>query len=143
MVSRGNIAKRGSTWTYYVYVTDGDGTRRQVSKGGFRTRKQAEAARIEALATINNGTWVEPGRLKVREFLEDEWLPSQRPPTLEESTYRSYQRNIRLTSSRTSADAPSSSSPRWTSTSSTGSSSTLAGARARSEDGPTATRSST
>ena len=96
MASRGNIAKRGSTWTYYVYVTDGDGSRRQVSKGGFRTRKQAEAARIEALATINNGTWVEPGRLTVREFLEDEWLPSQRPPTLEESTYRSYQRNIRL-----------------------------------------------
>jgi integrase len=96
MASRGNIAKRGSTWTYYVYVTDGDGSRRQVSKGGFRTRKEAEAARIEALASINNGTWVEPGRLTVREFLEDEWLPSQRPPTLEESTYRSYQRNIRL-----------------------------------------------
>jgi len=96
MASRGNIAKRGSTWTYYVYVTNGDGSRRQVSKGGFRTRKQAEAARIEALATINNGTWVEPGRLTIREFLEDEWLPSQRPPTLEESTYRSYQRNIRL-----------------------------------------------
>ncbi len=96
MASRGNIAKRGSTWTYYVYVTDSDGSRRQVSKGGFRTRKRAEAARIEALATINNGTWVEPGRLTVREFLEDEWLPSQRPPTLEESTHRSYQRNIRL-----------------------------------------------
>jgi len=47
MPSRGNIAKRGSTWTYYVYVTDGDGSRRQVSKGGYRTRKQAEAARIE------------------------------------------------------------------------------------------------
>lgn len=96
MASRGNIAKRGSTWTYYVYVTNGDGSRRQVSKGGFRTRKEAEAARIEALASISKGTWVEPGRLTVREFLEDEWLPSQRPPTLEESTYRSYQRNIRL-----------------------------------------------
>ncbi len=96
MASRGNIAKRGSTWTFYVYVTNGDGSRRQVSKGGFRTRKQAEAARIEARASVNNGTWVEPGRLTVREFLEDEWLPSQRPPTLEESTYGSYRRNIQL-----------------------------------------------
>jgi hypothetical protein len=93
---RNNLRKRGQTWTYYVYVTNGDGSRRQVSKGGFRTRKEAEAARIEALASVNNGTWVEPGRLTVREFLEDEWLPSQRPPSLEESTYGSYRRNIEL-----------------------------------------------
>lgn len=38
MSSRGNVRKRGTTWTYYVYVTAGDGERRQVSKGGFRTR---------------------------------------------------------------------------------------------------------
>jgi hypothetical protein len=49
MSSRANISKRGSTWTYYVYPTGGDGRRRQVSKGGFRTRKEAEAARVEAL----------------------------------------------------------------------------------------------
>ena len=36
--SRNNVRKRGSTWTYYLYVTEGDGTRRQVSKGGFTTR---------------------------------------------------------------------------------------------------------
>lgn len=96
MSSRGNVRKRGSTWTYYVYVVGGDGRRRQVSKGGFRTRKEAEAARIAALGTLENGTWVRPERVTVREFLEDEWLPTQAPPTLEESTYRSYTRNIRL-----------------------------------------------
>ena len=46
---RNNIRKRGSTWTYYLYVTEGDGTRRQVSKGGFATRKEAETARAEAV----------------------------------------------------------------------------------------------
>ena len=96
MSSRGNVSKRGSTWTYYVYVVGGDGRRRQVSKGGFRTRKEAEAARITALGSLQNGTWVRPERATVREFLEDEWLPTQAPPTLEESTYRSYQRNVRL-----------------------------------------------
>ncbi len=96
MSSRANVRKRGSTWTYYVYVTDGDGQRRQVSKGGYRTRKEAEAARIKALSSLQNGTWVRPERVTVREFLEDEWLPTQAPPTLEESTYRSYTRNIRL-----------------------------------------------
>ncbi len=96
MSSRANVSKRGSTWTYYVYVTGGDGRRRQVSKGGFRTRKEAEAARVRALSALQNGTWVRPERVTVREFLEDEWLPTQAPPTLEESTYRSYRRYVRL-----------------------------------------------
>lgn len=88
--SRNNVRKRGTTWTYYAYVTDGTGNRRQVSKGGFATRREAEAARVEALSTMANGTWVRPERLTVRDFLVDEWLPTQRPPTLEESTYTSY-----------------------------------------------------
>jgi len=96
MSSRNNVSKRGSRWTYYVYVTGSDGRRRQVSKGGFRTRKEADAARVQALDTMRSGTWVRPERVTVREFLEDEWLPSQRPPTLEESTYRSYARYVRL-----------------------------------------------
>ena len=96
MSSRGNVRKRGTTWTYYVYVTDGRGERRQVSKGGFRTRREAEAARIAAMGSLQKGTWVRPERVTVREFLEDEWLPTQAPPTLEESTYRSYRRYIRL-----------------------------------------------
>ncbi len=96
MSSHGNVRKRGSTWTYYVYVTAGDGRRRQVSKGGFRTRKEADAARIAALGSLQKGTWVRPERVTVREFLEEEWLPTQAPPTLEESTYRSYKRNVRL-----------------------------------------------
>jgi integrase len=94
--TRNNVRKRGTTWTYYAYVTDGTGKRRQISKGGFATRREAEAARVEALATMANGTWVRPERLTVRDFLVDEWLPTQRPPTLEESTYTSYARNIRL-----------------------------------------------
>ncbi len=94
--SRNNVHKRDSTWTYYVYVTDGTGKRKQVSKGGFRTRKEAEAARVEALAALQAGTFVQPDRLTVAEFLIDEWLPTQRPPTLEESTYASYERYLRL-----------------------------------------------
>ena len=96
MSRQSNIRKRGSTWTYYVYVTDSDGTRKQVSKGGFPTRREAEAAQIQALNARQTGTWVRPERVTVREFLVDEWLPIQRPPTLEESTYRSYARYVRL-----------------------------------------------
>lgn len=80
--SRNNVRKRGSTWTYYAYVTDGTGKRRQVSKGGFATRRAAEAARVEALAAMANGGWVRPERLTVRDFLVGEWLPTHppRPP---------------------------------------------------------------
>jgi hypothetical protein len=41
---RNNVRKRGSTWTYYAYVPGPGGERRQISKGGFRTRRDAEAA---------------------------------------------------------------------------------------------------
>ncbi len=94
--TRNNVRKRGTTWTYYAYVTDGTGKRRQISKGGFATRREAEVTRVETLSSMTNGTWVRPERLTVRDFLVDEWLPTQRPPTLEESTYTSYARNIRL-----------------------------------------------
>lgn len=96
MSSRNNVRKRGSTWTYYAYVTGKDGKRQQISKGGYRTRREAEAARVEVLNTIRTGTFVRPERITLGQFLEDEWLPSQRPPTLEESTHRSYARYLRL-----------------------------------------------
>jgi hypothetical protein len=67
-----------------------------VSKGGFRTRREAEAARVEVLNSVNSGAFVRPDRVTVREFLEDEWLHSQRPPALEESTHRSYTHYVRL-----------------------------------------------
>lgn len=47
---------RGSTWTYQFAVPKGDG-RRFVTKGGFPTRKAAEAALAEALSDHGRG-WV-------------------------------------------------------------------------------------
>ena len=94
--SRPKVKRRGSTYTYYVYVTDADGRRRQHSRGGFRTQRAAEDARIEALSALANAAYVKPERTSVGAFLTDEWLPSRRPPVLEESTWRSYERYIRL-----------------------------------------------
>jgi hypothetical protein len=94
--SRPNVKRRGSTYTYYVYITDANGARRQHSKGGFRTQRAAEEARIEALSALANAAYVKSERTSVGRFLTDEWLPSRRPPVLEESTWRSYERYIRL-----------------------------------------------
>lgn len=68
--ARANIRKRGTTYTYYAYVTAADGRRRQVSKGGCRTRREAEAARVEALNAINTGTFVR-GRTGDRRHVPD------------------------------------------------------------------------
>ena len=57
---RTNIRKRGSTYTYYLHVPDGRGGHRQISRGGFNTQREAEAARADALHAISNGTYVSP-----------------------------------------------------------------------------------
>jgi integrase len=94
--SMANVKRRGSTYTYYVYVTDADGRRRQHSKGGFRTQRTAEDARIEALSALATGTYVKAERISLADFLTDEWLPFRRPPVLEASTWHSYDRYLRL-----------------------------------------------
>ena len=94
--SMANVKRRGSTYTYYVYVTDADGRRRQHSKGGFRTQRAAEDARIEALSALAKGTYVKAERISLADYLTDEWLPFRRPPVLEDSTWHSYDRYLRL-----------------------------------------------
>ena len=60
--------KRGSTWTWYIEdVPDpSTGRPRQVSKGGFRTRKEARDALLQAQAALRSGTFVEPSKRTVR-----------------------------------------------------------------------------
>lgn len=94
--SKPNVKRRGSTYTYYVYVTGPDGRRRQHSKGGFKTQREAEDARISAEYALTTGNYVKAERISLAEFLVDEWLPTRRPPVLEESTWHSYDRYIRL-----------------------------------------------
>lgn len=93
---RTNIRKRGNSYTYYLHVPDGRGGKRQISKGGYRTQREAELARSEALTAIQHGTYVKPERLTLGEFLVDEWLPSRLPPVNEESTWNSYRQKLEL-----------------------------------------------
>jgi hypothetical protein len=63
----------GSTWSYRIDTgLDDRGCRRQRELGGFRTKKEAQAALNDALAGSQRGTYVAPSRTTVREFL-DEW----------------------------------------------------------------------
>lgn len=94
--SKPNVKRRGSTYTYYLYVTGSDGKRHQHSKGGFKTQREAEDARIAAAHSLATGAYVKSERTTLAEFLIEQWLPTRRPPVLEESTWHSYDRYIRL-----------------------------------------------
>jgi hypothetical protein len=74
---RGSIRKRGHTYTWYLDVVDPlTGKRRQASKGGFRTKREAQHALNGALANLRAGSFVEPSTRTLGSFLENEWLPA-------------------------------------------------------------------
>src|SRR5687767_7048028 len=71
---RNGVVKRGSSWSYVIWVEDlATAERKQKWRGGFATHAEAKAAREEALVAIRSGAWVAPDAQTVREFLND-WL---------------------------------------------------------------------
>lgn len=91
---RGSVVRRGKS--YYVKIElDPDpitGKRRQKWHSGFRTRRDAERARIDLLSKFDRGEYVEPTHQNLGEFLI-EWLRTVEP-TLRPGTFDSYSRNV-------------------------------------------------
>lgn len=85
---RGHIRKRGATWTAVAYLGRDPETAKPKYKwsGGHRTRKDAERALTELVGRVQKGTYLEPTKQTVGEYLT-EWLvaasvdlrPSTRP----------------------------------------------------------------
>jgi integrase len=76
--SKAEGKKRQGTWTYAFSVPKADG-KRQVTKGGFSTRRACEAALAEALVEHGRapGQLSEPSKMLVGQYLRDEWLPTK------------------------------------------------------------------
>lgn len=69
----GGTRKRGSTWSYYFDLGKVDGKRQKKEKGGFKTKKEAEAALAKAINDYNSaGTVFEPTEITVADYL-DQW----------------------------------------------------------------------
>ena len=92
MSQRGSIHRRGDSWTVRWRTETGEG-RKQHSKGGFRTKKEAQEFLTETMAAIRGGVFTEPTKVTVGEFLLERWLPA-RKLTLRPSTWASYERAI-------------------------------------------------
>jgi integrase len=92
---RGSVVKKGDR--YYVKIElDRDpatGRRRQKWHSGYRTKREAERARVDLLSKFDRGEYVEPSQQTLAEFFE-EWLRAIEP-TLRPSTFDSYSRNVR------------------------------------------------
>jgi integrase len=103
--------KRGSTWSVVLDVgpDPATGRRRQKWKGGFRTRKAAEAALRELTASVDSGRYVERSTTSVGDYL-DEWLEVVRP-RLRPTSWNSYRMAVERIKGRVGALALQSLTP--------------------------------
>lgn len=70
----GSVRKRGLSWSYSFEGAKVDGKRRRIEHGGYRTKRDAEAALRKALQEFENaGLHFEPSELSVSDFL-DYWI---------------------------------------------------------------------
>jgi integrase len=89
MSQRGSIQRRGDSWTVRSRTETSEG-RKQHSKGGFRTKKEAQEFLTDTMAAIRGGVFSEPTKVTLGEFLIQRWLPA-RKLSLRPSTWSSYE----------------------------------------------------
>ena len=86
----GGTRKRGTTWSYYFDLGKVNGKRQKKEKGGFKTKKEAEAALAKAVNEYNNaGSVFEPTEITVADYL-DQWYELYCKPNLKYSTQIAY-----------------------------------------------------
>lgn len=82
-------------WAYRVYVgKDVNGRWREKRKSGFDTKREAQRALTEVVASLYNGTFVHTRDLTVAEYLRDEWVEATRPPQVRFETWEDRRRNL-------------------------------------------------
>ena len=90
----GSVKKYGPTWRIrWDAGVKPNGQRDQRSKAGFRTRREAEAAKSVMEDLVRRGQLLDASKLTVGQFLEG-WLASKR--NIRPSTLRSYEGHVRV-----------------------------------------------
>jgi hypothetical protein len=93
---RGRVFRRGAGWSYAVDLSadPATGKRRQRLKGGFHTKREAEAALAQMVIDVGSGRVMTSGSKRLSEWLE-EWLTSV-GPSLRPTTLNLYQMAVRV-----------------------------------------------
>lgn len=94
---QGGVRKRGTTsWSYYFDLGKVDGKRKKKEKGGFRTKKEAEAALAAAMTEYNGtGAVFDPAEITVADYL-NQWFDLYCRTDLKYSTQVGYLRIIQV-----------------------------------------------
>ncbi|WP_419877755.1 tyrosine-type recombinase/integrase [Brevibacillus centrosporus] len=88
--------KRGSAWEFRIsFIDRRTGKTKEKSKGGFKTKKEAQIAAAEAESAINYYGFNENGNEKVDKYFE-EWLEIYKKPNVKPITFSVQERNVRL-----------------------------------------------
>lgn len=87
-----SVRKRGKKWEYRFEAAKVGGTRKQISKGGFETKKEAMVAGVKELAKYNEaGLAFQPSTISVADYF-DYWLETYCKHNVSDSTYSVYYR---------------------------------------------------
>ena len=85
--NRNKGTDKPAVWEYRFEVAKIGGKRKQFSKSGFRTKKEAEAAGLKALSDYNSSGFVSiDSDMSFSDFI-DLWLVQYAEPNLKESSY--------------------------------------------------------
>lgn len=87
---KGYFRKRGEKWSYTVDVglDKQTGKRRQITKSGFNTKKEAQEECAKMITELINGNFVEKSKLTLEKYMSD-FLESKKP-TIRENTFSTY-----------------------------------------------------
>ncbi|MFC3886136.1 tyrosine-type recombinase/integrase [Bacillus songklensis] len=87
---RGSIRKRGTAYQYRFHITDPEtGKRKEISKGGFKTKKEASAALAQAMADVETNGYIKPTTVKLIEFY-NEYVSTRVQGNLRPNSVRQY-----------------------------------------------------
>src|SRR4051794_30140311 len=93
---RGSVVKRGDGYSVVVELDRDQITnkRRQKWHSGYRTKREAERALSDLVASVHSGGYIEPTKQTFEPFAI-EWLAAIKP-TVRPATHYSYERNLGL-----------------------------------------------
>lgn len=88
--------QRGKTWSYHVYLGIDPLTRKrlEISKGGFKTKKEAQAAARIIELDKENGTLVKDSKLSFEKFAND-WLKTYSRSGVKVSSVRAREKEMK------------------------------------------------
>ena len=92
---KGYLRKRGKSWSYTVDIGRDPITnkRKQKSRGGFKTKKEAHSALAKIISEYEQGEYVEDNKIMLKTFMRD-YIESYVKKTLRPATVINYEKAL-------------------------------------------------